>query len=209
MVPPTPPPLSSPGYFERWAALIAKVVATAASSSSTLSLAPPIPPTTLLATPMSLADNVTNVSPFIPIGLDIAAHNYHRWRQLFDLHLVRYNLRSHVVANSLPRPDDPQWVKDNLVIVLWFYTRITIEMFNVLDHDGATAANIWSSLCQLFQRNNGARKNALHTDFCASWSRPSVTSFAKSKIPLATRSSTTSLSWDSTRISTSRPTSSP
>ena len=34
----------------------------------------------------------------------------------------------------------------------------------MLDHDGATAANIWHSLRQLFQSNTDARKNALHTE---------------------------------------------
>ena len=34
----------------------------------------------------------------------------------------------------------------------------------MLDHDGATTTNIWGSLRQLFQSNNDARENDLHTE---------------------------------------------
>lgn len=164
MAPPTPPPPPPPGYFERRAALIAKAANAAAASLSALTIAPQNYPAPILAAPISLADTISDVSPYIPIVLDLAAHNYYHWRHLFDLHFCRCNLRSHVTANCLPRPDDPQWLKDNLAIVQWFYTRITTEIFNMLDHDGATAANIWHSLRQLFQSNTDARKNALHTE---------------------------------------------
>ena len=113
---------------------------------------------------MLRADTIADVSPFIPIVLDLAAHNYYRWRHLFDLHLGHCNLHTHVAATTAPRSDDPKWVKDDLAIVQWFYTRISTDIFNMLDHDGATAAEIWASLHQLFQSNSDARKNVLHTE---------------------------------------------
>ena len=105
--PPKPPPPPPPDYFERGAALAAAKAA-AASSSSTLSLAPPTPPA------FSFTDTISDISPYIPITLDLSSHNYDHWRQLFDVHLGRCNLRSHVASTAIPQPHDPKWVKDDL-----------------------------------------------------------------------------------------------
>ena len=88
MAPPTPPPPPPPGYFERRAALIAKAANAAAASLSALTIAPQNYPAPILAAPISLADTISDVSPYIPIVLDLAAHNYYHWRHLFDLHLA-------------------------------------------------------------------------------------------------------------------------
>jgi hypothetical protein len=37
-------------------------------------------------------------------------------------------------------------------------------IYNLLDHDGATTADIWAALRQLFQSNSDARKNSLHIE---------------------------------------------
>ncbi|KAK1601582.1 hypothetical protein QYE76_027273 [Lolium multiflorum] len=66
--PPKPPP---PGYFDQPAKAAA---AAEASASST-------PPT---ATPLSYTDTIADVTPFIPITLDLAQHNYYHWRHLFE-----------------------------------------------------------------------------------------------------------------------------
>ena len=83
--PPTPPP-PPPGYFERRAAIVAaKVVAAAAPSTSTSTLAQPPP----IAPSISFTDTISDISPYIPVTLDLAAHNYYHWRHLFDVHLGR------------------------------------------------------------------------------------------------------------------------
>ncbi|KAK1683660.1 hypothetical protein QYE76_044508 [Lolium multiflorum] len=84
--PPKPPP---PGYFDQPAKAAA---AAEASASST-------PPT---ATPLSYTDTIADVTPFIPITLDLAQHNYYHWRHLFEVHLGRCNLRHHVAADAAP-----------------------------------------------------------------------------------------------------------
>ena len=101
------PPL--PGYFYRRAAFLAKddVV----SSSSTPPLAPLLPPA------ISFTDTIADVRPYIPITLDLNSHNYYHWHHLFDIHLGRCNLCSHVGVGSVPQPHNPQWVKDDLAII--------------------------------------------------------------------------------------------
>src|SRR4051812_973949 len=158
--PPAPPP-PPPGYFERHAAIVAAKVAAATASSastSTLALPPPIPPS------ISFTDTISDISPYIPITLDLAAHNYYHWRHLFDVHLGRCNLRSHVADDSLTQLHDPQWVKDDLAIIQWIYMRVSIEIFNLVHCDGASAAALWAALRQLFQDNIDARANNLHTE---------------------------------------------
>jgi hypothetical protein len=59
--------------------------------------------TTLLA-PTSIRDTITDVSLFIPIVLDLAAHNNYHWRHLFVVHLGRCGLRDHI---NLSKPAFP------------------------------------------------------------------------------------------------------
>jgi hypothetical protein len=146
--PPKPPP--PPGYFDQQAKAAA---AAKASASST-------PPT---ATPLSYADTIADVTPFIPITLDLAQHNYYHWRHLFEVHLGRCNLRHHIAADAAPRPDDARWTTDDLAIIQWIYTRVSTEIFNLVFREAATAAALWASLRQLFQDNADARINNLHS----------------------------------------------
>ena len=150
MSPPTPPPLP-PGYFERRAALAASKLAAAvaqySSSSSTQTLVPSTPPT------IQYADTISDVSPFIPVTLDLPKHNYYHWRHLFEVHLGRCNLLGHVDANSVPQPSDPRWVKDDLAIIQWIYQRVSTEIFNLVFRDASNAATLWAALRQLFQDN--------------------------------------------------------
>ncbi|KAK1629584.1 hypothetical protein QYE76_003899 [Lolium multiflorum] len=139
--PPKPPP--PPGYFDQPAKAAA---AAEASASST-------PPT---ATPLSYTDTIADVTPFIPITLDLAQHNYYHWRHLFEVHLGRCNLRHHVAA-------DARWITDDLAIIQWIYTRVSTEIFNLVFREAATAAALWASLRQLFQDNADARINNLHS----------------------------------------------
>jgi hypothetical protein len=98
MSPPIPPPSLPLIYFE-WRAKLAasKLTAVAAqTSSSTQTLVSSIPPT------IQYADTISDVSPFIPVTLDLSKHNYYHWRHLFIVHLGRCNLLGHVDANSVP-----------------------------------------------------------------------------------------------------------
>jgi hypothetical protein len=158
-VPPTPPP-PPPGYFERWAALAAAKTASLAASysnPSTQTLAPTIPT-------INYADMISDVSPFIPITLDLPKHNYYHWRHLFEVHLGRCNLLDHVAADTVPRPSDPRWVKDDLAIVQWIYQRVSTEIFNLVFRDATNVAALWVDLRQLFQDNIDGRVNTLHTE---------------------------------------------
>jgi hypothetical protein len=47
---------------------------------------------------------------------------------------------------STPRPADPGWVKDDLTVIQWIYTRISIELFNLVSTDDATASQLWAAL---------------------------------------------------------------
>ena len=113
---------------------------------------------------ISFADTIADVSSFVPISLDLGAHNYYHWRHLFAIHLGRCGLRHHIDASYPPQPTDPRWVKDDLAIIQWIYTRISTELFNLVSNDDATAAELWASLQQLFQDNSDTRINALNTE---------------------------------------------
>ena len=153
--PPKPPP---PGFFERRAALVAaKAKAIATPPSTSLVLAPP-------PSNFSYTDTIADVTPFIPITLDLAAHNYYHWCHLFEVHLGRCNLRGHVDDTTPPRPDDPQWVKDDLAIIQWIYTRVSTEIFNLVFRSAATASALWTALRQLFQDNVDGRVTSLNNE---------------------------------------------
>ncbi|KAK1601610.1 hypothetical protein QYE76_000017 [Lolium multiflorum] len=151
---PPPPPPPPPGFFEWRDAMAAAAAKTSTSAKP--------PPTTTTA--ISFTDTIADISPYIPITLDLAAHNYYHWRHLFDVHLGRCNLRSHVAADAHPQPHDSQWVKDDLAIVQWIYMHVSTEIFNLVHRDGASAADLWTALRQLFQDNVDARANILHTE---------------------------------------------
>jgi hypothetical protein len=160
--PPIPPPPPPPGYFDAKAARLAAEAADKSSSSTQLSTYQNPPP----AAPMiSLTDTISDVSHVIPIVLDLATDNYYHWCHLFDVHLVRCDLRSHVATPSNPRPDDPQWVKDDLAIIQWIYTQVSSKIFNLVYREATTAANLWAALRQLFQDNVDARLTTLHSEF--------------------------------------------
>ncbi|XP_020198408.1 uncharacterized protein [Aegilops tauschii subsp. strangulata] len=113
---------------------------------------------------ISFADTISDISPYIPITLDLNSHNYYHWRHLFEVHLGRCNLRSHVNATAVLPSHDPQWVKDDLAIIQWIYMRVSTEIFNLVFRDAATAAGFSAALQQLFQDNVDARTNLLHTE---------------------------------------------
>jgi hypothetical protein len=117
-----------------------------------------------MATPLSFTDTIADVTPFIPITLDLAQHNYYHWRHLFEVHHGRCGLRDHVADNSVPRPADPCWVTNDLAIIQWIYTRISTEIFNLVFRKAATAAALWAALRQLFQDNIDARVNNLNAE---------------------------------------------
>ena len=99
---------------------------------------------------ISLADSIADVSPFIPVVLDLTLHTYYHWRHLFHIHPGRCGLRHHIESTSVPQHHDPRWVKDDLAIIQWIYTRISTELFNLVSTDDATASDLWASLRQLF-----------------------------------------------------------
>jgi hypothetical protein len=102
------------------------------------------------------------------IILDLSKHNFYHWRHLFHVHLGRCGLRDHINLASTPRPADPRWVKDDLTVIQWIYTRISTELFNLVSTDDAMAAQLWAALQQLFQDNSDSRVNALHIELCTS-----------------------------------------
>src|SRR3954470_20046882 len=107
--PPTPPPPPPPDYFTKKAAAAAASLGDAGQTSNTsLALPSPTLPT------IHYADTISDVSPFIPITLDLPKHNYYHLRHLFEVHLGRCNLIDHVADHVVSRPTDPRWAKDDL-----------------------------------------------------------------------------------------------
>ncbi|KAK1684414.1 hypothetical protein QYE76_045262 [Lolium multiflorum] len=90
--------------------------------------------TTLLA-PTSISDTITDVSPFIPLVLNLTAHNYYHCRHLFIVHLGRCGLRAHIDFSEPAAAHDPIWVKEDFAILQWIYTRISTELFSLLPKD--------------------------------------------------------------------------
>jgi hypothetical protein len=117
-----------------------------------------------MTTPISFTDTIVNVNPFIPVTLDLPSHSYYHWCHLFNVHLGQCNLLDHITAESVPRPADPCWVKDDLIIIQWIYTRVSIEIVNLMFNDASTAADLWASLRQLFQDNVEARITSLNSE---------------------------------------------
>jgi hypothetical protein len=164
MAPPTPPP---PPPRPLWTPAEARAAGTAPSSSSTPTLHQ-IPQQNPQPPQLTLAYTIADVSPFVSIVLDLSKHNFYHWRHLFHVHLGRCGLRDQISLASTPQPPDPRWVKDNLTVIQWIYTRISTELFNLVSTDDATAAQLWAALQQLFQENSDLRVNALHIELCTS-----------------------------------------
>ncbi|XP_051229395.1 uncharacterized protein [Lolium perenne] len=113
---------------------------------------------------LTLADTIADVSPFIPIVLYLSKHKFYHWCHLFHVHLGRCGLHDHINLVSTSWPTDPHWVKDDLTVIQWIYTRISTELFNLVSTDNATAAQLWVALQQFFQDNSDSRVNALHIE---------------------------------------------
>ncbi|XP_020189645.1 uncharacterized protein [Aegilops tauschii subsp. strangulata] len=125
---------------------------------------PTAPPATVLPPSLTFSDTITDIIPFIPIVLDLNSHNYYHWRHLFEIHLGHCSLLHHISGDNPPAPHDPRWIKDDLAIIQWLYTRILTELFNLVVMDGASARDIWAELRRLFQDNRDARVSALNTE---------------------------------------------
>ncbi|XP_020169843.1 uncharacterized protein [Aegilops tauschii subsp. strangulata] len=131
---------------------------------------PPIPggqanlSLTLAPLPLSFSDTITDITPFIPIVLDLHSHNYYHWCHLFEIHLGRCSLLHHITRDAPPAPHDPRWLKDDLPIIQWLYTRISTELFNLVVTNGASTRDIWIELRRLFQDNRDACVSALNTE---------------------------------------------
>ncbi|KAK1609605.1 hypothetical protein QYE76_033278 [Lolium multiflorum] len=120
-----PPPKPPPGYFE-WGASVTATNTTNATTQASTSLV--------------LAPSSSTLSYNDTIAND---------------HLGRSHLCGHVAADSVPRPNDPQWVKDDLAIIQWIYTRVSTEIFNLVFRNTTTASALCdTSMSTYFQRLN-------------------------------------------------------
>jgi hypothetical protein len=143
------------GYFE-WHAKLATIVAQTSSSSSTQTLVSSTPPT------IQYTDTISDVSPFIPVTLDLPKHNYYHWRHLFEVHLGRCNLLGHVDANSVPQPSDPRWVKGDLAIIQWIYQRVSTEIFNLVFRDASNTDALRGPSSALSRQHRCSRHHPPH-----------------------------------------------
>ncbi|XP_010229647.1 uncharacterized protein LOC104582055 [Brachypodium distachyon] len=107
---------------------------------------------------------MSDVTPFVPIVLDLPVHNFYHWRHLCLVHLGRCSLRHHVEGDDAPALADFLWVKNDYAILQWIYRGISTELFHLVVRDGVTARDVWTALRDLFQDNRDARISQLHTE---------------------------------------------
>uniref|UniRef100_A0A8R7U9Q9 Retrotransposon Copia-like N-terminal domain-containing protein n=1 Tax=Triticum urartu TaxID=4572 RepID=A0A8R7U9Q9_TRIUA len=94
-----------------------------------------------------------SITHFLRFKLDLAAGNYSRWRHLFYFILCKYNVQHHVDENREPLHEDANWRNDDITIVLWIYSTISDELYDVVMSPASTAHQVWHTLRLFFLDN--------------------------------------------------------
>ncbi|XP_073359571.1 uncharacterized protein [Aegilops tauschii subsp. strangulata] len=143
---PSNPALLTPSVFNRGALFVFD------AGASTSTAPPPVSP---------LAGIFIN--QHVPIVLSLNPPNFSHWRTLFEVMFQKQAVGDHL--SRPPRPQDPYWLQDDAHIVSWLYNRVTPEVFDLIHQRGATAAAVWSSICNLFLENAEHQVVVLSTEF--------------------------------------------
>ncbi|SPT17844.1 unnamed protein product [Triticum aestivum] len=93
----------------------------------------------------------------VPVVLDLLAGNHAQWRRHFDTVLGMFGLRAHVDAETVPRPDDPEWQMANHTVIHWLYATISPELLDAIMQPENTALTVWTAVDGIFRDNHLAR----------------------------------------------------
>ncbi|XP_073363174.1 uncharacterized protein [Aegilops tauschii subsp. strangulata] len=93
----------------------------------------------------------------VPVVLDLLAGNHAQWRRHFDTVLGMFGLRAHVDAETVPRPDDPEWQMANHTVIHWLYATISPELLDAIMQPEDTALTVWTAVDGIFRDNHLAR----------------------------------------------------
>ncbi|XP_062203083.1 uncharacterized protein LOC133905330 [Phragmites australis] len=115
-------------------------------------------------TSLSPAISSVNIKALIPYTLSMESNNYRKWRNLLLLVLGRFNLRVHV-EDGAPRHNDPDWVTENLQVLMWIYATIDESLTDMVMSDDSTAYGVWERLCFIFCANKPSRAVHLESEF--------------------------------------------
>ncbi|XP_065877730.1 uncharacterized protein [Euphorbia lathyris] len=113
--------------------------------------------------------NVSNISTFIKITLDIEKGQYPTWAALFKLHATAFQVLDHI----LPPPNTPTlqqsnpdlWTRIDAVVLQWIYSTISLDLLNTIIVADSTAARAWTQLQEIFSDNKHSRALFLQQEF--------------------------------------------
>ncbi|XP_037482005.1 uncharacterized protein LOC119360489 [Triticum dicoccoides] len=103
------------------------------------------------------------INQHVPLVLSLNPPNFSQWRTLFEVMFQKYAVTDHLAGP--PRPADPVWLQDDAHVVSWLYNRVNAEIFGLIHQRGATAADVWASICSLFLENREHQQVLLSTEF--------------------------------------------
>ncbi|XP_071694990.1 uncharacterized protein [Rutidosis leptorrhynchoides] len=101
--------------------------------------------------------NINNIKNVIPITLEMENGQYTSWAELFQIHCRAYKVIHHILppkteSSKAPKTDNPeQWSCIDAIVLQWIYGTISNDLLHTIIKPGATAAEAWSSLANIFQ----------------------------------------------------------
>ncbi|KAE8779550.1 retrotransposon unclassified [Hordeum vulgare] len=107
------------------------------------------------------------ITHFLRFKLDLAASNYSKWRHLFYCILCKYNAQQHVDQDRDPVHEDAVWRHDDITIVLWISSTISVELYDIVvsPPNIPAAYQIWQTLRFFFLDNQAGRAIHLSAEF--------------------------------------------
>lgn len=113
------------------------------------------------------AYGITNIKTYVPLILDLTAHNYEPWSDLFKAHCIAYDVLDHIDdtfdAPNSP-PTDTEWEKLDSMVKLWLFGSISQSLITSAYSSKATARRVWLNLHALFYDNKESTAMQLETE---------------------------------------------
>ncbi|XP_073359423.1 uncharacterized protein [Aegilops tauschii subsp. strangulata] len=108
-----------------------------------------------------------NIHERVPVVLDVTDSTYFAWKTYFSLLFRKNNLVDHVdcTVDSRIMVGDSEWTAIDAMLIRWFFTTISKDLFHTVVSDGDDARAVWVKLNGLFTDNKLQRCVFLQQNF--------------------------------------------
>ncbi|KAE8812736.1 hypothetical protein D1007_10226 [Hordeum vulgare] len=94
-----------------------------------------------------------NIASYIPFNLSLDSWNYLKWRKLHLFVLCKYWVEDHVLEDVEPPHENSVWRNNDITIIVWIYTTISVDLYNTIESLESTTFLLWQQ-SEIFFRDN-------------------------------------------------------